>query len=185
MRIAIHSAAAMRGTVDQVVDEVRKVAQFGLAGYWAPMLNGYDTLTALAIAGREIRGVEWGTTVAPMPLRSPFALAPQVAIVQEVVGGRPVVGLGPSHEALVRDKFGLDWAPPLAMTRQYVRKLLQIMSRAGRQRVAVGADRTTPVLLGANNPAMTVLAAELTSGIVTWAAGTKTVMEVLQPAVQN
>jgi 5,10-methylenetetrahydromethanopterin reductase len=185
MRIAIHSGVTNRGTVDQIAAEVRKVAEFGLSGYWAPMLNGHDTLTALAIAGQQTGGVELGTAVVPMPLRPPFALAQQIATVQEIVGGRLVVGLGPSHEALVRGLFGMDWTPPLAATRQYVQDLAEIMAGDAGRRIVVGPDRPTQLLLGAVNPAMAALAAELVSGVVTWAAGPRTVADVIRPAVRD
>ena len=50
MRIAIHSGLTMRGSVQGVVDQVRRTAEYGFAGYWAPMLTGHDTLTAFAVA---------------------------------------------------------------------------------------------------------------------------------------
>jgi len=183
MRIAVHSGLTMRGTIEGVVGEVRKAAEFGLAGYWAPMLTGHDTLTAFAVAGREVPGVELGTAVVPMPLRPPFALAQQVATVQEVLGGRLALGIGPSHEALVRDAFGLEWAPPIAATRRYVAELASVMAGGGR-RVVVGGD-PTPILLGAVNPAMAALAAEVASGVVTWAAGPRTITDVIRPALRG
>ncbi|MEU5879181.1 LLM class flavin-dependent oxidoreductase [Spirillospora sp. NPDC047279] len=186
MRIAIHSGLTMRGTIEGVVEEVRKVAEYGLAGYWAPMLTGHDTLTAFAVAGREVPEVELGTAVVPMPLRPPFALAQQVATVQEVLGGRLALGLGPSHEALVRDVFGLEWTPPIAATRRYVTELAALMTgRAGQgRRIAVAGD-PPPILLGAVNPGMARLAADVASGVVTWAAGAKTITEVIVPAVRE
>jgi hypothetical protein len=36
------------------------------------MFNGQGTLAVLALAGREVPGIELGTAVMPMPLRSPF-----------------------------------------------------------------------------------------------------------------
>ncbi|TDC57445.1 LLM class flavin-dependent oxidoreductase [Actinomadura sp. KC345] len=184
MRIAIHSGLTMRGRVDGVVEQVRRVAESGLAGYWAPMLTGHDTLTAFAVAGREVPGVELGTAVVPMPLRPPFALAQQVATVQEVLGGRLALGIGPSHEALVRDAFGLEWTAPIAATRRYVEELESVMTGRDGRRVVVGGA-PTPVLLGAVNPAMAALAAEVASGVVTWAAGPRTIADVIRPALRD
>ncbi|WP_405182644.1 LLM class flavin-dependent oxidoreductase [Nocardia sp. NBC_01377] len=96
MRTAIHSATTDVGSVATVVAEVRRAADVGLGGHWAPMLGGQDTLTAPALAGREVGGIELGTAVVPMPLRSPFALAQQVRTVQEAVGGRFVGYVEPS-----------------------------------------------------------------------------------------
>ncbi|MFF5257925.1 LLM class flavin-dependent oxidoreductase [Actinomadura viridis] len=184
MRIAIHSGLTMRGRVEDVVAEVRKVAEYGLAGYWAPMLTGHDTLTTFAIAGREVPDVELGTAVVPMPLRPPFALAQQVATVQEVLKGRLALGIGPSHEALVKDAFGLEWTPPIAATRRYVERLRAVMTGEDGRRVVIARD-PTPILLGAVNPAMARLAAEVAAGVVTWAAGPRTITEVIRPALRE
>jgi len=185
MRIAIHSGTTNRGTIDRILAEARKAADYGLSGYWAPMLNGHDTLTVLAIVGREVAGIELGTAVVPMPLRPVYALAQQVTTVQEAIGGRLALGLGPSHEALVRDLFGLEWTPPLPATRQYVQALTRILAGEGDRRVMVGTGAATPVLLGAVNPAMAGLAGALASGVITWAAGRATVTDVIRPAVES
>jgi F420-dependent oxidoreductase-like protein len=185
MRIAIHSGTTMRGRIDEVVAEVRRVADQGLRGYWAPMLTGHDTLAVFAIAGREVPGVELGTAVVPIPLRPAFALAQEVATVQEATGGRLTLGIGPSHEALARDAFGLEWPAPLPTTRRYVAALTDIMSGASAQTVAVGPRPVPPILLGAVNPAMAAMAAELAAGTVTWAAGVRTVADVIAPAARR
>ncbi|SEO49645.1 LLM class flavin-dependent oxidoreductase [Trujillonella endophytica] len=185
MRIAIHSALTNYGSLDDVVAEVRRTADAGLAGYWAPMLGGQDTLTALAIAGREVPGVELGTAVVPMPLRGPFALAQQVRTVQEAVGGRLVLGLGTSHEAVTRDLFGEPWRPPLAAAREHLAQLLAILGGEGDRRLAGAPALHTDVLLGAVNPAMVALAVELGSGVVTWSAGEATLRDVVGAAVRG
>jgi F420-dependent oxidoreductase-like protein len=182
MRICLHSALTNVGSLDAVIAEVRRSADHGLSGYWAAMLTGQDTLTALAIAGREVAGIELGTAVVPMPLRSPFALAQQVSTVQEAIGGRLVLGLGTSHETFVRNSFGEFWGSPVQTARRYLDDLARVMSGEHARRI-VTARHHTPVLLGAVNPAMIALAVRRTSGVVTWAAGTRTITEVVLPAL--
>lgn len=184
MRAAIHSALTNIGSVNAVVAEVRRTAEFGLSGYWAPMLGGQDTLTTLAVAGREVDGLELGTAVVPLPLRSPFALAQQVRTVQEAVGGRLTLGLGTSHEAVTRSLFGAEWRPPLETARAHVTEFLDILSGDGARRLAGAPAAPTDVVLGAVNPAMVRLAVELASGIVTWAAGEVTFRDVIGDAVR-
>jgi 5,10-methylenetetrahydromethanopterin reductase len=181
VRIALHSALANYGRLDAVIAEVRRTAEYGLAGYWAAMLTGQDTLTALALAGREVSGLELGTAVVPIPLRSPFALAQQVATVQQAVGGRLVLGLGTSHETFVRTNFGGSWPSPIPAVRQYLEDLARVMSGEDAQRVVTARQRT-PIVLGAVNPAMIALAARHATGVVTWAAGVRTIRDLVLPA---
>ena len=171
MRLSVQSATLNRASVEDVLAEIRMSARLGLSGYWAPMLAGQDSLTVLALAGREVSGIELGTAILPMPLRSPFALAMQMRTVQEVLGGRLTVALGTSHRALVTDLFGEEWLPPLARTRRYVEELRSICSGEGERRLAGPSVIPTDILLGAVNPAMIELAAEVAEGVITWAAG--------------
>lgn len=186
MRIALHSALTNSGRLDAVLAEVRRTAEHGLAGYWAAMLTGHDTLTVLALAGQAVPGIELGTAVVPIPLRSPFALAQQVATVQAAVDGRLVLGIGTSHETFVRNRFSEPWGPPVATARTYLDDLRRIMAGPimggdDDQRIVTARHRT-PVLLGAVNPAMIGLAVECASGVVTWAAGPKTIGLVVNRA---
>jgi 5,10-methylenetetrahydromethanopterin reductase len=183
MRIGLHSGSTIRGSIDTVVGEVRQVRERGLSGYWGPMLDGHDTLTLLAIAGREVPDVELGTSVVPLPLRPPFALAQQAASVQQASGNRLVLGIGPSHELIVRGTFGLEWSPPLAATRAYVERLHYIFSGADAEMKIGIPFEPPPFLLGAVNPLMAKLAVEQAAGVITWAAGPKTVEEVIMTAL--
>ena len=81
--------------------------------------------------------------------------------------------------------FGMDWTPPLAATRRYALELSRIISGDFGQRIVTGTGQVTPVLFGAVNPAMAALAAELAAGVVTWAAGPRTVTEVIRPALRD
>jgi 5,10-methylenetetrahydromethanopterin reductase len=185
MRIGLHSGSTIRGSIDTVVGEVGQVRARGLSGYWGPMLNGHDTLTVLAIAGREVPDVELGTSVVPFPLRPPFALAQQAASVQQASGNRLVLGIGPSHEAIVRGTFDLEWSSPLTATRDYVERLHDIFSRAGDEMRICVPFEPPPLLLGAVNPLMTKLAVEKADGVITWAAGPKTIAEVTCSALDR
>ena len=174
MRIGLHSASTNSAMLEVVVGEVRKAAEHGLSSYWAPMLGGLDTLTALAVAGREVPGIELGTAVVPMPVRSPFALAQQVGTVQQAVGGRLVLGVGTSHEELTRTVFRQEWTPPLPTARAYLTGLRELFREPAPQ-----------LLLGAVNPAMVRLASELADGLVTWAAGLVTLGDVVGQVVAS
>lgn len=185
MRIAVQSGLVNVGGVRAVLDQVAKAAEHRLATYWAPMLTGQDTLTVLALAGREIPDIELGTAVVPMPLRPPFALAQQAATVQEIVGGRLLLGIGPSHEVLVTGAFGLPWSPPLAATRAYLRELREVFAGTDDRRLNRPDTQPPPILLGAVNPGMAELARQQAAGVVTWAAGKATVREILAPAARR
>lgn len=181
MRVSLHSSTTNRGTVEQITAEVARVREAGLGGYWAPMLNGLDTLTVFAVAAARVPDVALGTAVVPIPLRSPYALAQQALTVQEVSGGRLTLGLGTSHRPLAESLFRVEWRSPMATMRTYLDELRRLLAGDEPDRLW---RRVTPphVVLGAVNPAMAAYAAERADGVVTWAAGLRTVEQVVVPA---
>lgn len=178
MHLSLHSGTVIRGTHEAVISEVGRAAQAGLRGYWAPMLNGMDTLTVLALAGVAVPGIELGTAVVPIPLRTPYALAQQTMTVQAATDGRLSIGLGTSHPAFSRDFFGVTPGPPIETMSTYVRDLLPLLDGERPQALSRPGPRP-PILLGAVNPRMAALAAELADGVVTWTAGLRTVEDVV------
>lgn len=185
MRISVQSTRSNGSSIADVLADVRRAAEHGLAGYWAPMFAGQDTLTVFALVGQQVPRIELGTAVLPMPLRTPFALAQQARTVAEAVGGRLALGLGTSHEAVARDLFGSTWGPPLETARRYLAELRELLSGASPRRITGPYVPAPPLLLGAVNPAMVRLAAELADGVVTWSAGEVTFRELVAPAAAS
>ena len=60
MRIGIFGGVTASGPIDTIVDAARAAADDGFASYWLPQIFGMDALTALAVAGREVPGIELG-----------------------------------------------------------------------------------------------------------------------------
>ncbi|MGH1565270.1 LLM class flavin-dependent oxidoreductase [Mumia sp. DW29H23] len=184
MKISLHSSTTNHGTVERVVDEVARVGRTGLAGYWAPMLNGVDTLTALAVAANRVPDVELATAVVPIPLRTPYALAQQALTVQEISGGRLTIGLGTSHKDLAERLFATEWGSPMATMRSYLTELRRLLEGEHPDRLSPRAP-APQVVLGAVNPVMAAFAAERADGVVTWASGLRTVEQVIVPAASG
>jgi 5,10-methylenetetrahydromethanopterin reductase len=185
MRISVQSTRTNGSSIAQVLADVRQASERGLSGYWAPMFAGQDTLTVFALVGQAVPEIELGTAILPMPLRTPFALAQQARTVAEAIGDRLALGLGTSHEAAARDLFGSAWGPPVETARRYLAELRELLSGAGTRRIAGPPAPVPPLLLGAVNPAMLRLAAELADGVVTWSAGEVTFRELVAPAAAS
>ena len=60
-----------------LADEIRRAADDGFASGWISNIFGLDALTALAVAGHGVPGIELGTAVVPTYPRHPAALAQQ------------------------------------------------------------------------------------------------------------
>lgn len=208
MRIGVTVDGA--GRVDDLIAVVAGLARRGLHTAWLPQSPGgepgpragrrhqifpVDALTAAALAGHCVDGIELGTAVVPVYPRHPMALAMQAATVQDAAGGRFVLGVGSSHPHVVEDMHGLSLARPAAYMREYLSALVPLLSEGkvhveGQRVVARGAiprptEMPTPVLVAALGPQMLQVAGELADGTITWMTGIDVVADHVVPAISR
>ncbi|HLI74532.1 MAG TPA: TIGR03564 family F420-dependent LLM class oxidoreductase [Acidimicrobiales bacterium] len=185
----------MNGTIDDVVERARALASTGVASLWASQLFGWDTLTALAVVGREVPGVDLGTAVIPVHPRHPTMLAAQALTVQGASGGRLSLGIGLSHQMVVEGMWGYSFERPVRYMSEYL-SILNALLNGERADVdgelvrahtlgpieAAGAP-PPPVLVAALGPAMLRLAAQRAAGTVTWMVGPQTLADHIVPKI--
>ena len=99
-----------RSPLGQVRDALRRAADEGFASAWMNNIFGLDALTALAVAGSQVPGIELGTAVVPTYPRHPAALAQQALTVAAATGGRLALGVGTSHQIVIEGMFGYDFS---------------------------------------------------------------------------
>ena len=87
---------------------------------------GLDALTALAVVGREVSGIELGTAVVPTYPRHPMVMAQQALTAQAASGGRLCLGIGLSHKIVIEGMWGLSFAKPVAHLREYLEVLVPL-----------------------------------------------------------
>ena len=106
---------------------------------------GLDALTALAVAGATVPGIEVGTAVVPTYPRHPAALAQQaLTVAAAATGGRLTLGVGPSHKIVIEDMFGYRFDKPVQHTREYLSILRPLLHRrAGRRSPGSSSARTS------------------------------------------
>src|ERR1700675_1519027 len=118
MRIGL--GLEMKGTIDDVVTRARALASTGVASLWSSQLFGWDTLTVLAVVGREVPGIDLGTAVIPVHPRHPMILAEQALTVQAASAGRFTLGIGLSHQVVVEGAWGYSFDKPARYMCEYL-----------------------------------------------------------------
>jgi 5,10-methylenetetrahydromethanopterin reductase len=176
-------------------DELQRAADDGFASAWMSNIFGVDALTALAVAGSQVPGIEVGTAVVPTYPRHPAALAQQARTVAAAVGGRLVLGIGLSHQIVIEDMFGYDFSRPILHMREYLAVLLPLLdgqpvSFSGvTVRASIGlttpAPGRVPVVVAALGPQMLRLAGGQTDGTVLWMTGPATVRDHIVPLIKE
>jgi F420-dependent oxidoreductase-like protein len=174
-------------------EELQRAADDGFVSAWMSNIFGLDALTALAVAGSQVPGIELGTAVVPTYPRHPVVLAQQAMTVATAVGGRLALGIGLSHKIVIEDMYGYSFDKPARHMREYLSILLPLLDGQPAdfrgETVRAGVGLTTPrpgrvpVLLAALAPRMLQLAGQRTDGTVLWMTGPATVRDYIVPAI--
>ena len=196
MRVGIHAAASGRGgnAVDELVQAARSAHAHGLA-FWTPQLTDLDALTALAVVGREVPGLEIGTAVVPTYPRHPMVMAMQALTVQAATGGRLTLGIGLSHQMVIEGAFGLSFSTPIRHMREYLEILMSLLHTGqanfeGQEYTArtfapmkPAGSTPPPVIVAALGSQMLKLAGRLADGTALWMVGPKTLADHVVPTI--
>lgn len=76
--------------------------------------------------------IELGTSVIPTYPRRPYVLAQQALTVQAATRGRFALGIGPSHQPVVENMWGLSCDRPARHVREYLSVLRPLIARDAR-----------------------------------------------------
>src|SRR6476660_4110069 len=96
-------------SLDGLAEQLASIEAQGFDTVWMPQIFSWDTLTALAVAGRATARIELGTAVVPTYPRHPTMLAGQALTTNAAVGGRLALGIGLSHKLVIEDLMGLSF----------------------------------------------------------------------------
>src|ERR1700730_429310 len=108
-------------------EQLQRAADDGFASAWMSNIFGLDALTALAVAGSRVPGIELGTAVVPTYPRHPAVLAQQALTVAAATGGRLTLGIGLSHKIVIEDMYGYDFSKPILHMKEYLAVLLPLL----------------------------------------------------------
>ncbi len=194
MRIAI--GLDTDGPLERTLARATSLREQGFTSMWSSQIFGPDTLTVLAIVGRELPDIDLGTAVIPIQPRHPSMLAAQARTVQEAIGGHLSLGIGLSHQVIVEGLWGISFERPVTYMREYLNALAPMLrgenvSAQGERVSAVTMSplgpketRTPSLLVAALGPKMLKLAGALTDGTVLWMTGRKTIASHISPTIR-
>jgi F420-dependent oxidoreductase-like protein len=174
-------------------EQIQRAADDGFGSVWISNIFGLDALTALAVAGRDVPGIELGTAVVPTYPRHPAALAQQALTAAAATGGRLTLGIGLSHKIVIEDMYGYGYGQPLRHMREYLAVLLPLLDRRPASftgttvraniGLSVPGEGRVPVLLAALGTQMLTLAGQQAEGTVLWMTGPATVRDHVAPTL--
>lgn len=169
------------------VERIREAERLGYHIVWTAESYGSDAATPLAWLGALTGRIKLGTGIMQIPARSPANTAMTAMTLDQLSGGRMVLGLGMSGPQVVEGWHGVAYGKPLLRTREYVAVCRAIFAREAPLQFSgtyyqipyKGSDATglgkplksivhgrkdLPIYLAAIGPKNVALAAEIADG---------------------
>lgn len=164
-----------------VVDCVRLAEELGYESAWVAEGHGGDQFAVLSACAMATARIRLGTSISSVFVRSAPTIAMAAATVDQLSGGRFVLGLGTSHREQVEPEHGVPFSRPtdrLRDTVEIVRALLRdgAVAHAGRVLTIERFDlwfeprrREVPIYIAGLFPPMLEVCGEIADGaLLTW-----------------
>ena len=180
--------------LEESVLRAKMAERLGFKSVWTTQMpDARDAALVLAAYANATERVNLGTGVLPIYPRHPTAMAQMAASLDELSGGRFILGLGVSHKVTVEAMWGLRLEKPVEAMREYLHIVRTSLREGGcsfegeyfTARWAYSAPRRPdmPVMVSAQNPRMLELAGELADGVVLWMSSPSYIRDRIVPAL--
>jgi F420-dependent oxidoreductase-like protein len=170
-------------TADQQLQLVQEAERLGYDSVWTAEAYGSDAATILGWLAHATERIRLGSAIFQMPGRSPAMTAMTAATLDQLSGGRMILGIGSSGPQVAEGWHGQRFARQLQRTREYVAVVRKALERerlefkgetlelplpdgpgkALKLTIAPVQERI-PIYVAAIGPKNTALAAEIADG---------------------
>src|SRR5262245_35480530 len=120
-----YSGSALRINVPLVQEADR----LGFHSVWSAEAYGSDAVTTLTWVAALTKQIHVGTAIMQIPARTPTLTATTAITLDQLSGGRFLLGLGVSGPQVVEGWHGVPFGKPLARTREYVEIVRSVWRR--------------------------------------------------------
>ena len=182
-------------SLPEALERVRAAERLGYESVWSSQLPGSrDTALVLATYAQATERVRLGTAVLPIYTRHPTAMAQMALTLDELSGGRFILGLGVSHQVTVEGMWGLRLENPVAAMREYLQILRASFSEGSADQggehfsahwsYSAPRNAQLPIYVAALGERMLRLAGELADGVSLWMCPPAYVRDQVVPQVR-
>ncbi len=181
--------------LEPALDRVRLAESLGYESAYVTHIAARDSLTVLARYATVTERIKLGTGVLPIFSRTPASCAQTAATIDEISGGRMVLGLGVSHRVTVENWFDAEIAKPVTQMREYagiVRAILRgepppegEFFKSKFAFMGYPPRPKLPIYIAALSPNMLRLAGEIADGAMLWLCNPDYIRETVIPEVAN
>jgi len=105
------------------VEDLRALAKIaedgGFEGIFSPEVPPYSAISNAQVFAEATSTIKVGTWIANIYMRQPVIATATALTIQEITGGRMILGLGVSHKP-VNDRYEIDMGDPVESMKDYV-----------------------------------------------------------------
>jgi F420-dependent oxidoreductase-like protein len=111
------------------MDLVLEAERLGFDSCWTSEAYGSDAVSTSAWILAHTKRIKMGTAIFQMPARTPTMTAMTALSLDQLSGGRFIIGLGPSGPQVVEGWYGASYAKPLTRLREYIEIMRKVFER--------------------------------------------------------
>ena len=165
-------------TASEVVDCVRLAEQLGYESAWVAEGHGGDQFAILSGCAAATSTIGLGTDITSVFVRTVPTIAMAAMTVDELSGGRFMLGVGSSHKVQVGPEHGVTYSKPLTRVRETVEAIRQLVATGNLHYQGETFQieqfelwfephrKHIPIYIAAVFPKMTALCGEIADGII-------------------
>src|ERR1700724_980485 len=204
MKLGVHIGYWGLGLTSQdQLEIVQEAERLGYDSVWAAEAYGSDTATVLGWLAGQTSSIRLGSGIFQMPARSPTMTAMTAATIDQLSGGRMILGIGSSGPQVAEGWHGQRFGKQLQRTREYVAVMRMALARERVEfhgetlqlplpdgpgkalKLTIGTvQERIPIYLAAIGPKNTALAGEIADGWIPTLFSPEHVAE-LRPLLQE
>ncbi|MDR3532341.1 MAG: TIGR03620 family F420-dependent LLM class oxidoreductase [Rhodopila sp.] len=153
-RLGVWYSTDKLGGAEQISDFVKTVERLGFDTLWYPEARGHESFSVAGFMLSQTKTLQIGSSIASIYARDAFTSRRGMISLNDLYGGRFILGLGVSHVPMVEGMRGHVYEKPVPAMRSYLNAIAKDQAGA--------AD--FPICIAALRPLMLKLAAQMTQG---------------------
>ena len=129
MKLGFVAGYGAAGQVGLPMAAIEAADRLGYDSVWTSEAYGTDAVSTAAWILALTQRIRVGTAIMQMPARTPTCTAMTALTLNQLSGGRFILGIGPSGPLVVEGWYGVAYGQPLARTREYIDIVRQVAAR--------------------------------------------------------
>ena len=113
------------------IELIQQAESMGYDSVWTAEAYGNDAVTSAAYVLAQTSKIRVGTAIMQLPARTPAMCAMTAMSLDQLSGGRFIVGLGASGPQVVEGWHGVPYGKPVTRTKEYIQIMRKIFEREG------------------------------------------------------